>query len=323
MLFSASQRLEIASEALQHYEIKPTLVTFLQHSENLTFRVDCPETSFLLRLHSPRTESFGKHGADRQMVNSEMLWLAYLRESDFPVPTPVKNKQGSYVAQTRQINTTLLAWQAGSLLTREMEDEDTAAQIGRLVGQMHAHASQWQLPAGFSRPQRNSAYFQDALHALRPALQDGRISYPDYKAFETSLALLEEETSHIPHDSQYWGLLHGDLHRGNFLLHNGQIRLIDFSMCAFGHFAYDLATCLSNVRTAFHPIFLDQYTQFFSLPPGYERLLEGYFLASYIATFSHWISDIKSQEILIQRVAYISREYAARFNRNERFWFRE
>lgn len=322
MPIPVTQRLQTAYEALKHYEIKPALVTFLQHSENATFRVDCRDDVFLLRLHNPRAASFGEHGADKQMVHSEMLWLADLRQQDLPIPAPVKNKTGGYVSQATGIHATLLAWQEGSLMKREMESEDTAAQIGRLVGKIHAHAREWRLPAGFSRPRRDSAYFQDALLSLRPAIQDGRISYPDYKALETSLGLLEEETSRLAREKQTWGLLHGDLHRGNFLLHNGQIRLIDFSMCAFGHYAYDLATCLSNARTAFHPILLDNYAQFAPLPPGCERLLEGYFLASYIATFSLWVSDIKSQETFIQRVAYIAREYAARFNRDERFWFR-
>lgn len=321
MPISVYHRLETAYAALQHYEIKPTLVTFLQHSENVTFRVDCPETTFLLRLHQPRAASFDQQGLESQVVNSEMLWLEALRQEHLPVPAPIKNKAGRYVSQASGVNATLLAWQAGNLMTREMESEETAAQIGELVGKIHAHAQRWQIPAGFSRPQRDAAYFQNALRSLQPAIQDGRISYFDYQAFDTSLKLLEEEIHRLPPRLPTWGLLHGDLHRGNFLFHEGQVRLIDFSMCGFGHFAYDLATCLSNVRTIFHPIFIEQYTKFVPLPPGYERLLEGYFLASYIATFSLWISDTKSQETLIQRVAYIAREYALRFNQDKRFWF--
>ncbi len=57
----SARRLEIAYRALQQYPIRPVLVTFLQHSENLTFRVDCAEAVFLLRLHSPRTPAFGAH----------------------------------------------------------------------------------------------------------------------------------------------------------------------------------------------------------------------------------------------------------------------
>jgi Ser/Thr protein kinase RdoA (MazF antagonist) len=172
------------------------------------------------------------------------------------------------------------------------------------------------------RPKRDAVYFQNALHSLLAAVNDGRITERDYQTLGSSLEILHGEIDRLKTVPQTWGLLHGDLHRGNFLLHEGQIRLIDFSMCAFGHFAFDLGTCLSNIRGAFHSIFLEHYAQFFPLPPGYERLIEGYFLASYIATFSLWISDPRSQEALIQRVSYISREYALRFNRDERFWFR-
>lgn len=322
MSTAVGQRLDIAYNALKQYAIKPVLVKFLQHSENLTFQVDTRQGVYLLRLHSPRFESFGQAGENSQMVNSEMLWLEALRQLELPVPTPIKNLAGEFVSVTNSINATLLAWQEGELLSREMESETTAAQIGSLVGQLHAQTSQWNFPPGFARPAREAVYFEKALHSLWPAVQDGRITERDYQSLASALEILFVETTRLESQRQTWGLLHGDLHRGNFLLHEGQIRLIDFSMCAFGHFAYDLGTCLSNIRTAFHPIFIDHYTQFFPLPPGYERLSEGYFLASYIATFALWISDPRSQEVLIQRVAYIAREYAARFTQDERFWFR-
>jgi len=322
MLMAAGQRLDLAYNALKQYAIKPVLVKFLQHSENLTFEVETRQGTYLLRLHSPRSESFGRAGENSQMVNSEMLWLEALRQLELPVPTPIKNTAGEFVSVTGSINATLLAWQEGELLTRDMESEATAAQIGSLVGQLHAHASQWNFPPGFARPALEAVYFEKALHSLWPAVQDGRITERDFQSLSNAMESLLAETTRLASHRQIWGLLHGDLHRGNFLLHEGQIRLIDFSMCAFGHFAFDLGTCLSNIRVAFHPAFIDHYTQLFPLPPGSERLVEGYFLASYIATFALWISDPRSQEVLIQRVAYIAREYATRFNRDERFWFR-
>jgi Ser/Thr protein kinase RdoA (MazF antagonist) len=321
MEIPGEQHLETAYQALQAYDLQPVLVNFIQHSENLTFCAETPTGSYLLRLHTPISASFGTYGADSQMVKSEMLWLEALRKKNLPVPQPIKTRLGKYVTHVKGINATLLAWQEGELLTREMESEATAAQIGSLVGQLHAHSSRWKVPEGFSRPLRNINYLYTALAALKPAVEDGRIAYQDYKVLETSTDLLALEASRLRKGRRTAGLLHGDLHRGNFLLHAGQIRIIDFSMCAFGHFAFDLGTCLSNVRTAFHPIFLEAYTRFFSLPLGHERLIEGYFLGSWIMTFALWIADPQSQEVLIQRVPYIAREYASRFNRDERFWF--
>lgn len=321
VLLSADNRLEVANSALEAYKIQPVTVTFIQHSENITFKVDASDGTYLLRLHVPATAAFGNHGANVQAVKSEMLWLEALRRARFPVPTPVKTLKEEYVTQVGSVNATLLKWQSGELLTREMESEETAAQIGKLVGRLHQHSMHWKLPKGFTRPRRDASYFEDAMMSLWPAVEDGRISAQDYKALQTSITWLTGEIRNLSQTRITSGLLHGDLHRGNFLLHRGRIRLIDFSMSAFGHFAYDLGTCLSNVRTAYHPVFLEQYTRNFPLPNGYERLIEAYFLGSYVATFSLWISDADSQETLVQRVPFIAREYASRFNREEHFWF--
>jgi Ser/Thr protein kinase RdoA (MazF antagonist) len=322
VLPSPAIRLELAQQLLAAYDLQPVTLTFIQHSENITFRVDTTQGIYLLRLHSAVTPAFGDHGANPAVVRSELLWLEALLREGLPVPRPKRTKTGDYVAQAGGVNATLLEWQEGELLTREMESEDTAAQIGVLVGKMHAQSSQWKLPYGFTRPRRDATYFQNALQMLLPAVEDGRIGYQDYKTLQASIERLSTDISGLRKRSRKLeGLLHGDLHRGNFLFHEGQIRMIDFSMCAFGQFTYDLGTCLSNVRMAFHPIFLDFYTQFFSLPADYESLIEGFFIGSYVVTFSLWIADVNSQEILAQRVPYIAREYASRFNRDERFWF--
>lgn len=320
-LLSAENRLEIAGRALEAYKIQPVTVVFLQHSENITFKVDASRGVYLLRLHVPATPAFGDHGSNVLAVNSEMLWLEALHRAKFPVPVPVKTISKDYVAHVDGINVTLLKWQDGELLTREQESEETAAQMGRLVGRLHQQANQWELPKGFTRPRRDARYFENAMLSLWPAVEDGRISAQDYKALQTSITWLTGEIRNLSQTRATSGLLHGDLHRGNFLLHRGKIRLIDFSMSAFGHFAYDLGTCLSNVRTAYHPIFLEHYKRNFPLPKGQERLIEAYFLGSYVVTFSLWISDADSQEILVQRVPLIAREYAERFNREEYFWF--
>lgn len=321
VLLSAENHLEVASRALEAYQIQPVTISFLQHSENITFRVDASAETYLLRLHLPATPAFGNHGANAQMVKSEMLWLEALRRIRFPAPVPVKNIKEEYVTQVDGVNATLLKWQRGELLTREKESEESAAQIGKLVGRLHQHSTRWKTPKGFTRPQHNASYFEQAMLTLWPAVEDGRIAVQDYKTLQASISWLTGEIQNLSQTHDTAGLLHGDLHRGNFLLHRGRVRLIDFSMSAFGHFAYDLGTCLSNVRTAHHPIFLEQYSRYQPLSRGYERLIEAYFLGSYVVTFSLWISDADSQETLIQRVPLIAREYAAYFNRGEHFWF--
>ena len=320
---TAQERLEFADRALAVYDIQPIAVSFLQHSENLTFRVRAAQGDFLLRIHTPATSSFGDHGTKRVFVNSEMVLLTALRDAHLPVPPPVQNRLGQYTTQVEGINVTLLRWLEGELLTREMESEDTAAQIGTLIGRLHQHSANWKVPTDFNRPYRDAAFFENAILSLWPAVEDGRIDAWSYRTLQASIAWLTGEICRIPPTRATFGLIHGDLHRGNYLLHNGKISLIDFSMSAFGYYVYDLGTCLSNMRTAFHPIFLENYTRYYPLPEDYRRLIEAYFIGSWVATLALWISNPASQESLIQRASLIANQYAEPFNRDERFWFHE
>jgi len=317
---------KIVSKTLEKYDLDVENVTFIQHSENITFRVTTPGKSFLLRLHLPLTSGMGSHGAKPEIVRSEMIWLNSLQRNRLPVPQPVRNRAGEFVtrvtdADRKPVNATVLEWLEGEIYTREMETEDTVAQIGMLAGKIHSHSSRWRLPTGFERPTHNANYFTRVVDSLKPAVDDGRIDYYDLKILHTSIQELSRILQPIRKTRKSFGLIHGDLHRGNFLYHEGEISLIDFSLCAFGHFMYELGTCLSNIQPSLHPIFLSNYNRFFPLPKNYERLIEGFFIASYAVTFSFWLDNPEAQEALTQRVPYIAREYASKFNRDERFWF--
>lgn len=314
-----------AFKALEKYNLKVQDVQFIQHSENVTFKVTASGKSYLLRLHLPLTSGMGTHGVKPEVIRSELRWVKSLLRNKLSVPRPLRNRSGGLVTRVTGIdgplNCTVLEWLDGDLYTREMESEDTVAQIGRLVGRIHRHSSGWQTPKGFQRPVRDAAYFLSTVDSLLPAVDDGRINYLDFKALQTSVLELVRLFSTRRKSRATVGLIHGDLHRGNFINHNGEIRLIDFSLCAVGHFTYDLGTCLSNISPALHPVFLENYEQFFPLPKDFEQLVEGFFIASYVVTFSYWLENPEAQETLAQRVPFISQQFASRFNQDERFWF--
>jgi Ser/Thr protein kinase RdoA (MazF antagonist) len=313
--------LELAPLALAQYPLKRPRLTYLQHSENVTWLVETASEKYLLRLHSPITPAFGAHGADPAMVNSEMQWLAALQRAKFPSPAPIKNKDGQYVSAQEGWLFTLLRWREGELLTLPTETEEIASQMGSLVARLHAQTSRWKPPAGFTRPQREPQAFQQALAALAPAVDENRIAYRDFRALQTALQGLQESLAGLPRNRKTYGLMHFDLHRGNFLYHKNRLSLIDFSMSAYGYYLFDVANCLSNLRTVHHPAFLQAYAQEFPLPQGFETVVQGCFVANHIFTFALWINDPASQENLLPRISLISQEYAQRINRGEDFWF--
>ena len=312
---------------MQDYGLGDAPCEFVLHSENVTFRVITPEgASRVLRVHAPVAPQYGHHGADLDMVRSEILWLEALhRKADVPAPIPVRNLDDQRVTTIEmggtRYNCTMLEWLPGEIYDSEFETEETVAQIGTIVGKLHFHASRWRRPQSFLRPERDVAHFRRTLEILRPAVNDGRIAYMDFKRFGQVLDFLEELVQAQHNTRQNYGLLHGDLHRGNFLYHEGRISLIDFSMCAFGHFAYDLGVCISSIQPEFHLTFLNNYRHFFRLTPDAERLIEGYFVASMIDTFSFWMDNPDAQEILVNRVPRITIQFATPFTLDERFWF--
>src|SRR5512145_1298081 len=124
----------LAAQALTAYGLQGISCTFLQHSENVTFRVENGQKKLLLRLHKPLTPEMGQHGADPLMVESELNWLDALKRARMPVPTAIRNRAGERVTRLEwnqtPLNATLLTWLDGIDYTRELESEETAIQVG-------------------------------------------------------------------------------------------------------------------------------------------------------------------------------------------------
>lgn len=320
---------DAASRALAEYDVEGCTLTFIQHSDNATYKVDCPGSGpYLLRIHVPVSQAMGAHGADPAAVHSELLWLEALsRDTALVLQEPVRNRAGALVTQVpagtwpAAVNCTLMRWVAGQPYVRELESEQTARQIGQLLATLHNHASRWDVPAGFTRPRRDVAYFEGALATVRLAFDDGRIREADFAELERSIALVTSMLQ-AQHESQHTcGIMHADTHKGNMLYDDGQIRLTDFSFCAFGNYMFDVGICLCDMKPDLHRAFLESYQSLRPLPDDYQRLIEGLWVGGMVGTFSYWVANPNAQELLARKVPQIVRDYTARFNRGERFWF--
>ena len=320
---------DLARQALAEYGLQTCSLAFIRHSDNVTFRVEKPNSeTFLLRIHQPVVETMGTHGADLDALNSELLWLeAMNQDTDLTLQRPVRNQAGKLVTNLHKGNgngsiyCTLLHWLAGQAYHRDLQSEFTAWQIGTILAKLHIHASQWKIPPGFIRPKRDIAYFESVLNGLKPALADGRIKLADFREFETSIGLLSEMMGLLAKNRQVYGVMHTDAHKGNMLYHNGEIRLIDFSFCAIGNYMFDLGVCFSDMEPVLQQVFLKSYQVVRCLPDGYQRLVEGFFIGSIVGTFSFWVPNPHAQNLLITKVPQIAKDYAAKFNRGEFFWF--
>jgi Ser/Thr protein kinase RdoA (MazF antagonist) len=321
---------EVAWRALAEYGMGAASLAFIQHSDNVTFKVESPGSGvYLLRIHVPVSQAMGDHGADAAAVHSELIWLEALsRDTDLVLQEPIRNRAGALITQVPRgdspalVNCTLMRWVDGQPYHRDLESEQTARQIGEILAKLHNHASRWQVPEGFTRPKRDIAYFEGALSTVRLAFEDGRIAAPDYAELERSIALVTEMLRTLDEDRQDYGIMHADTHKGNMLYDDGRIRLIDFSFCAFGSYMFDVGICLGDMKHDLHRAFLDSYQSLRALPDDHPRLIEGLSVGSMVGTFSYWVANPNAQELLARKVPQIVGDYTAKFNRGERFWFR-
>lgn len=320
---------KIAKQALGYYDIGHPSLHFLQHSDNVTYKVESPTLgTFLLRIHTPITKAMGQHGSDVQVINSELLWLEALkRDTDLILQNPLRNLEGDLVTQiapeetNSQYNCTVLTWVEGQAYHRELESEATAIQIGEILAKLHNHSESWNIPENFKRPKRDIEYFESVLRGLQPALNEGKIKPSDYLEFETSIAQLSDILGSMMNHPQCSRIIHADPHKGNMLFQEGSIRLIDFSFCALGHFMFDLGICLSDMKESLHHACLRGYQSLRTLPDNYKRLIEGFFIGSIVGTFSFWVTNPQAQEILVKKVPQIAQDFARKFNQGEHFWF--
>lgn len=322
---------EIAQAALTHYDLSNVQLTFLGRSQNTTFRVETPtKGKFLLRLHAgieAAGEGLQEAWKQPSAIESELLWLnAIAQDTELTVPQPVQNRLGEWVtsiARTESGNSiacSLLLWIEGE----HLDSEPTAQQIrqlGVLMAKLHQHSSNWLLPVGFSRPTHNVEQLKAATSQLGLLVQNGTISSDDYQVFQKAAIQVQEFIPSLNQTYDSWGMIHADLHQGNYILYGEEVRPIDFSRCGFGFYLYDIAQALTNIEASLRRHFFDGYYLVRTLPENYPSAVEAFFVASTVENFAFLGANSQEYEWLSRAVPYVVENHLLPYLHGEAFLF--
>lgn len=322
---------EIAEDALAHYDVVDAQIHFIGQSQNTTFRVETSKgEEFLLRLHagiSADANDLFDIWQESPTIQSELLWLNALRnDTHLSVPQPIRNRSGEWVTEVLNSATpkplccTLLRWVEGEHLAAEPTPEQ-ASLLGALMAQLHQHAGQWHLPPNFTRPHHDAAQLQTSLLKLRPLSEQGIISATDYEIFQASVSEIEKLMLSLERNTSTWGIVHADLQDANYVLHQGEIRPIDFGRCGFGFYLYDVALSLGYLSNHLHPHFFDGYLSVRSLPHNYEPIVEAFFLSSIIENFAFLGTNPLEHTGISKSVPLDVKSYFQPYLRGEAFLF--
>ncbi len=239
-----------------------------------SFRRD--DQDYILRLTPPNEE------IDAQAQRSILAWMAYLAEHGASVPAPLASQQNNLieVIPTVEGNWLVTAFtRAKGVLSEELPiehwNEALFQALGKAIGKVHTVARKYV-------PLNRMNYFQwDCGGNLfnRQIQEEFWLKDKQARLLERLLAL--------PKPPEAYGLIHCDLHFGNFYIHDPErvITLIDFDDCAYGWFSMDIAILLFDILVLYPGADKDEYGRKFL-----QNFLVGYLAENPLSTF--WLEQI-------------------------------
>ncbi|MFI9385519.1 phosphotransferase enzyme family protein [Kutzneria sp. NPDC052558] len=247
-----------ALAGLAAFDLPAGVLRLVQYELNGIYRLSTPSGRFFLRL-SLRADLSLAH------IESEMRWLDRL--SGIRRPAPVLASTGEWAVELPEFPAVVVMteWLDGTA-PRIAYDSPLAADYGRLVAEVHGQADVFTPDDTFVRP---SMTFRAIIAGLADNFAEvDRVL--GVGASDVLAAAARRIGSGAPAETGREILIHGDLHRGNFLCsRHGELAVIDFEDCGWGHDLLDLAAFLDSVAR------LDRAD-----PAGYQtfarRVLDGY-----------------------------------------------
>ena len=239
----------LAAASLEHYDLA-AVPTFLQHNAGLVYRVETTGAgSFVLKIAEPTGEGDGRAPESLEAV---LAWLAALaRESDLIVQEPLANRDGRLLTAVAfddlpaPFHCSLQRWVEGERVGHFTADH--ARRIGAAVSRLHRHGAAWVPPAPLTADEWESGWVAERVGDLRAVVDLGILSPEEWRAVEAAAQRADEMMAGLGRGPAVWGPIHGDLHHGNVLFHDREVRLIDFGGFARTHLAHDLGSALYHV----------------------------------------------------------------------------
>lgn len=241
----------LAEDALGAYVLSVWEMQAEHHGHNTTFRIETEEQRYTLRINKPGWRT-------KAQIRSEATWLAALRrDTELVVPEPLPNRDGKLVTTAgakgvpEKRHCLLFRWVEGQFYRKRISPV-ALERVGEFTARLHNYVEhQFEPPPDFVRPSvqwqtvgvGEEAIAGDMEKVVEQGLAAGIeiISPEDLATLTMARHYLREEMEALPRTPDVYNLIHADLHHGNYLFHDDEVRAIDFDDCGWGHFLYDLA----------------------------------------------------------------------------------
>jgi Ser/Thr protein kinase RdoA (MazF antagonist) len=295
----------LAQIALEAYDIRVVRLSPLQHWLNTTFRVEASQGArYALRIHRPGFQA-------QSMVRSELLWLtAICQETDLRVPEPLLTRDWRLLTTVSMPGVpeprhcVLFHWVHGRF--RHTRLSATALeQVGAFMARLHLHAESFKPPAGFVRQRWDLAGLMGEALGVNPQKSRAALTSRQRQIIDDTAGRVRQAMGTLGEGPEVFGLIHADLHQGNYLFHKGQVRAIDFDTSGWGHYIYDVAVTFSTLLTwktypALRAAFLKGYRRVRQFSGEQQAYLET-FIAARLLAHTLWLAGRLDEPMFQER----------------------
>jgi Ser/Thr protein kinase RdoA (MazF antagonist) len=157
-----------------------------------------------------------------------------------------------------------LQWMEGRSLYKGLTSQQMN-RAGEFLANMHLHSEGFEPPQAFTRPRWDTLAFLSG--ALNVDMEKCRaiMSGEQWGMIEKMGEVVLNRLAAMPEERSSFGMIHADFHPGNLLSHRGEVRALDFELCGWGYYLYDVAVMLS--------VLVGRHPQYEGLRAGF---IEGY-----------------------------------------------
>ncbi|MFK0525459.1 phosphotransferase enzyme family protein [Paenibacillus illinoisensis] len=337
----------LVKDAITRYPLRKPSASFIRHNENLTYRImdEASGQKYLLRIHKAAYASMTGIQHTRPALEAEMSLLHELKSSTgLRVQKPVRNSSGDWVTvcfleNGEEICCTMLEWiegrdiQQGEQLTTEQIHDlgmqmQTLHQYGRVQDRPDTTNTGSEAKDGWTgqnevRPSYGSIKENlNMLGQLEEGVRLGVFTPEDFALIRETFGKINNQLEAYPIGPETWGVIHGDITRGNLLVTEQGISMIDFCLYGYGYYLFDAAGAALIFHGEERDIFLSGYTKPTAPLTKQEiRLMEGFMLIFTFGYYAFQMANESRHEWMKDRMPKLCSKYCRPYVENHSIFY--
>ncbi len=225
---------EILKKAALSFGAEKSTIKKVGGFENFIYEFKLNQVNYILRISHSDHRSL-------KMIESELDWLNFLALNGASVSKPIKSKNNLWVEKIPcNIDTyfTASAYHKAKGCHINMKEVTPSflEKYGKAIGKLHQLTKSYQPTSGILK--RNQ-WDEDLLIVNAEAY----LPYEE-KWLIKELESLCQTIKQLPKNEKSYGLIHTDIHMGNFFVWNDEITIFDFDDCCYMYLVSDIAIAL-------------------------------------------------------------------------------